>query len=255
MASSSKASSRARWIGAVATLAILGSGCWTGLLVESGRLHERVARYERISIDGEKLLLDYTVGLSRDARSNPSTSDRLERRAVLLRLADLFVTPPYTVDAFPLERIAAGSCGARTLPMRIVSRTDAPGRRGVPSVDPLRAIFPVGREGGEDAWPLHRSVGASGAGPRELFAEIAEHDGQHLGFRLCPLTTATEHARFDTLPARLERDCRGDFYSAALYEERFAWWIYPIAPISLAVDIALVPIQLITLPPLLVLSD
>ena len=48
-------------------MAMALSGCLTGTLIESGRLHERVSRYERIAIDGHDLVLDYTVEVSKSA--------------------------------------------------------------------------------------------------------------------------------------------------------------------------------------------
>ena len=88
----------------------------------------------------------------------------------------------------------------------------------------------------EEALPLN----PDGLRDARLSVRIKEEGNRHIGFDLCP-------ARGET--------CLGFFYSAALYDDWIAWWAYPLAPFAIAIDISLLPIQVLTLPPLLAISD
>lgn len=49
--------------------------------------------------------------------------------------------------------------------------------------------------------------------------------------------------------------CSARFYSAALYRDRTAWWVYPLLPLSVALDAALFPLQVVSVGPFFVLGD
>lgn len=73
-----------------------------------------------------------------------------------------------------------------------------------------------------------------------VLMEIDEREGRHAGFRLCPTPNDP---------------CEGYFHSASLHRDPIAWWVYPVAPFTVSVDLALFPIQVVTLPVLLVSGD
>ena len=69
-------------------------------------------------------------------------------------------------------------------------------------------------------------------------------------------TTPAGHEVLRLCPARADASpCEGSLYAAALYRDRTAWWVYPLAPIGAAVDVALLPLQLITTAPFFVAGD
>ena len=211
-------------------LALTLSGCLTGTLIESGRLHERVDRYERVGIAGSDLVVDYTVVISRSAAETGSTPERTAKRSVMLSLDDLDARPTHPTDAFPLRR--------------------APSRPGI--VTPLALKVTTGDHGDGSTTTRRRlGIGPDALDPPRV--EITERLGRHLGFRLC----SDEADRGVTRVSAIESAdrCLGYFYSAALYDDHLAWWIYPLAPFAVAIDVALLPIQAVTLPPLLLLSD
>jgi len=245
--SSSRRSSFLALIALSTSMSVALSGCLTGSLIESGRLHERVSRYERISIDERNLVIDYTVVVSKSATGRNATSGRSQRRTAVLSIEDLDARPPHPTDAFPLRRI-------RSWPRHSTSP-----RHSTPL--PIRITI-VDGEGSEPAPP---TLGAASntsdvsdvsdfsdlpSGPR---VEITEHVGRHLDFRVCPGDSDRRMTRVSTADAA--DLCLGPFHSAALYDDHLAWWIYPLAPITAAIDLALLPIQVVTLPPLLLLGD
>jgi hypothetical protein len=74
--------------------------------------------------------------------------------------------------------------------------------------------------------------------PQQEFVELIVADGQQQGFRLC-----TDDA------------CEGLFRSQILHRDRTAWWVYPLLPFAGAVDLALMPLQVISLSPFFLLGD
>jgi hypothetical protein len=111
---------------------------------------------------------------------------------------------------------------------------------------PMKRVRPGQRAAGETALELVEANGRAaltGADPAEVTSIIMEIDaenGRHTGFRLCPDLRAT---------------CPAHFHSDALTRDRLSWWVYPVAPVALGVDMVLLPLQLTTLPAMLVLSD
>jgi hypothetical protein len=107
-------------------------------------------------------------------------------------------------------------------------------------------VFPLERvaPGGFAGRPLPLAAVAPGdppapaAGP-ELLVEL-EEDGRPRSVRLCPRAGAS---------------CLPPFYSAALYRDRTAWWVYPLLPFSAALDAALFPLSMVTVAPFFVLGD
>ena len=41
------------------------TGCWTGHLMESGRLHESVLTYERVGIEADVVYVDYVAEIAK----------------------------------------------------------------------------------------------------------------------------------------------------------------------------------------------
>jgi len=216
-------------------MAVALSGCLTGTLIESGRLHERVLRYERIAIDERDLVIDYTVEVSRSATGTASASGTRERRSAILSIEELDARPPHSTDAFPLRRLRSWPRSATPLTIRM-SSDDGGGSECTRC--PLSVVSHVS------------DISDALEGPR---VEITERDGRHLGFRVCRGDADRGMTRVSTLEST--DHCLGYFYSAALYDDHLAWWIYPLTPFAAAIDIALLPIQVVTLPPLLLLSD
>jgi len=218
------------------------SGCLTGTLIESGRLHERVFRYERIAIDGPDLVLDYSVEVSKSATGAGSVPGRSERRSAILSIEDLAARPPHPAEAFPLRRVPPRPRVATPLPIWI-------GSDGVrdASMRPRRTLAGV-----SDVSDVSDASDWSDT-PGVAKVEITEQSGRHVGFRVCP--GDADRAMTRVRVAENRNDCLGYFYSAVLYDDHLAWWIYPLAPFTIALDVALIPIQLVTLPPLLLVSD
>jgi hypothetical protein len=193
---------------ALLSVLLLGlPGCWTGHLIESGRVRESVLTYRGAALDGELLRLDYTVERidARHDRKGP------EERSALVALADLDAKPEHAVDAFPLRRIPPDERSDGEIPLIVV-------------------------EAGSQA------TLASARSPDlgSPIVEVDSTDGRHEGFRLCSEEGAP---------------CPAHFHSGALTEHTLSWWVYPLAPFAVGVDLALLPLQALTLPPLLLLSD
>jgi hypothetical protein len=217
-------------------MAMTLSGCLTGTLIESGRLHERVSRYEHIAIDGHDLVLDYTVEISKSAAGTGAARGRSERRSAILSIKDLDTRPPYPTDAFPIRRVPPRPRVATPLQIRISSHGAGDDSTGLLQPNSAVSGAPV-----------------SSLTPAAPKVEVTERAGRHLGFRVCPGEVDRGMTRVRSV--RQRNDCLGFFYSAVLCDDHLAWWIYPRAPFTIAIDVALLPIQLVTLPPLLLVSD
>jgi hypothetical protein len=198
--------SSSSWLALAPGLLICLTGCWTGHLVEAGRMREEVVTYHAAAVDGERLRLDYTVERV-DARQRPRGT---KERSAIVAVADLAANPAYPVDAFPVERVSSGSRGGREIPVMLVSSRNQ--------------TSPV----------------VAGASSSSFVMEIDGQGVRHDGFRLCGTSG---------------RGCVGHFHSAALHRDYIVWWVYPLAPLTLGVDAVLFPLQLVTMPPLLAVSD
>ena len=127
----------------------------------------------------------------------------------------------------------------------------APGRRA--AIIPRAALTtiaetPVDAVAVERIDPVARRAPGSGrlragrvvvlAAVDEEFVEVIVAAGRQRGFRLC-------------------RDgaCGGLFRSQILYRDRTAWWVYPLLPFSGALDIALTPLQVISVSPFFLVGD
>lgn len=147
------------------------------------------------------------------------SSRRLEPRAVRIELAALRAQPEYPVDAFPLEREPPGTREPGEVPVPIVPEGSEPER-----------------EGREPA----REAGAAPPDSTGAMLVRVETDAQgNQLLRLCPATGA----------------CIGQLYTAALYRDRTAWWVYPLLPFGVVVDAALLPLQLVTTAPFFLAGD
>ena len=81
------------------------------------------------------------------------------------------------------------------------------------------------------------------SGELEAWIEISPEGpgaGRPLGFRLCSSSDET---------------CYLQVVSGSFAKERISPWVYFFAPVTAAVDLGLLPIQIVTLPILLVVSD
>jgi hypothetical protein len=206
----------------------IATGCFTGELIESGRMHERVRSYERIAIVDATVYVDYTTEVATELprRNTDWTIDTArsnKKRSATFPLAELTVRPERPVDTFPLLRIPYGRHEGRALPIAIESG----------SAEADGAHF-------ESHAPDPPDGLSADASPDSLVARIDAERGRHQGFGLCPATGGR---------------CVGYFHSAALYDDPIAWWVYPIAPFAFAADIAVLPIHVVTLPILIAISD
>jgi hypothetical protein len=98
------ASSTRRAAAPVVLLALLVEGCFTGHLLDHARRVERPIAYRDAAIDGDRLLLAYTVLVTDDLGYRLST---VERRAAVA-LADLRSTD-VPVERFPVTRLPDGA--------------------------------------------------------------------------------------------------------------------------------------------------
>ena len=191
---------------------LVSGGCFTGHLLEGGRLHESLVRYERATEVGDEVLIEYTA----TQRNVPPVLDKAaaptqtRTRVVAIPSDALFRNTHIAVDAFPLRRI----------PVRSVERERVAGR----------------------ALPLRRSsepvlVNRPSDGK---FVRVEADERAEAGLRLCDAQRGK---------------CSERFYSEALYRSSLAWWVYPLFPFAVAMDVAALPIHMITLPILVATGD
>lgn len=175
------------------------SGCTTGHLLQAGRYHEQVVRYEAAYAGDDRLLLEYVV-----ERGDRSGSLRgFAHREVALRLEDLRAEPEIVVDEFPVE----------TLRIREALRA---GDDRLELIPPDAPVVPSSR-----------------------YLAIELEAGRPVGFRLM--------GGEDAVAAR--------FHSGALYRRHYEWWIYPLLPLTTAVDLVLLLPQIVTATPLFVVNE
>lgn len=185
---------------AVVQAACLVFGCWTGRVYERGRIRESVVRYESAVLEGDRIVVDYTVALV-DANGDLLGTER--RSAAIARDA-LGATPEIPVEAFPVEVIdgdAARKRGGR--PLALVRDDGCAPEGGAPWLDVVTG-------GGRDT-ALH--LVTEGAG-RE-----------------------------------------GILRSEALYRNRTAWWAHLLAPFAAALDVAMFPLQVVSVAPFFIVGD
>jgi hypothetical protein len=72
------------------------------------------------------------------------------------------------------------------------------------------------------------------------FLEVVEVGGRHEGFRIC---------------AGPGEGCSGRFRSGALYRDGTAWWVYPLLPLSAAMDALLFVPQVVGQSPFFLLGE
>lgn len=192
------------------------SGCFTGHLVESGRRHESLLRYDRVTAIGNELVIEYTATRSSEppvleATTEPNSAPLNARpRAVAIPIDALASAPPIAVEDFPLRRLRLRRNGAE-------------------------------RSTGRDV-PLHR--GSQSPTPQSSqwrdFIEVDVKGNREQGLRVC------DH-KHDA--------CGQRFNSETLYQSSLAWWVYPLVPLTVAIDVAVMPIHVITLPILVTTGD
>lgn len=137
----------------------------------------------------------------------------------------------------------APSRGRRTASVPLAALSALPAR-------PVDA-FPVQR--GCDATPEHgvalRMVvgecpttrrGDPEGATAPLLVAIATEAGRSPGLCICPLGGGA---------------CVGYLPSEALYRDATAWWVYPLIPVAVAIDVAVFPLQLVSLSPFFLVGD
>jgi hypothetical protein len=100
----------------------------------------------------------------------------------------------------------------------------------------------------EHGVPLRMVVGecprTRGGEPEEttapLVVAIPTEAGRGLGLCIC---------------SRAGGPCAGYLPSEALYRDGTAWWVYPLIPVAVAIDIAVVPLQLVSASPFFLVGD
>lgn len=185
---------------ALVTVAWLLAGCWTGRVYERGRIRESVLSYDQAMLDGDRIVVAYTVELVDADGALLETG----RRIVGIPRGAIAAVPEVPVDAFPFEVLDAD------LGLEI---------QGQP--------IPLVQESRE-------------ADPRDTpWLEVIAGQERPRGF-------------YVNTGAAI-RD--GFFRSEALYRDRTAWWVYVLVPFSAAVDVALLPLQVVSVAPFFVLGD
>jgi hypothetical protein len=148
----------------------------------------------------------------------------------------------YTVERSGILVVPSRGERRATLPIAALEGAEEIPVDALPvDIGPARPALPAGA-------PLELRVAATGArgrvgaceGPGALAAVVESRDGRDAGFRL---------VRDGGGP------CLHSFRSAALYRDGTSWWVPPLMPVALAVDLALLPVQLVTLGPFLLLSE
>jgi len=217
MASSSRLPRATRQRAALVALLLTTAapGCWTGRIFQAGRVRESVAEYRAAGLTQDSLRVDYTALLE-----GGGSGRRLQPRAARVGLAALRAEPEHPVDAFPLERVSPDAPAPGEVPLALVRG----GRR------PVR--------GGQR--PVREEEAAPGRGAESLVLRVEIDSQGHQLLRLCPSGAGP---------------CVGHLYSAALYRDRTAWWVYPLLPLGIVVDAVLLPLQLVTTAPFFLAGD
>ena len=216
---------------ALVALLLLTTGCLTGELIQSARMHERVRTYDRIAIVDQSIRLNYTSEIRSELPDEGEDSDPMAIRAVRQRgatfvLSELTVRPEHPVDKFPLRRVAFGSAEGQALPVTISN--EATQSEQTLELDHSPTSLDANHT---PTWEAHSSG---------LIVRIDERRGKQQGFRVCSTNGAP---------------CLGYFYSAALHDAPVAWWAYPVAPFTFVLDVVLTPFQIVTLPIMIALGD
>ncbi len=216
-------SSRAALAAIAAYSVLMLSGCCTGSLIESGRRHYTVIEYSRVAMDGDTLRIDYS--LARQGVSKPYAD--AETMTAELPFDSLLASPTLPVDELALEVQVSSWRNESALPLVLNHRPLPMGSVSANGHGQSRA----------DARDLFQD--------RELEAWIESvpsdsEMGRPMGFRLCSSDGNVCHARFS---------------SGTLSRDRIALWVYFFAPLTMMVDLGLLPAQIATLPILLAVSD
>jgi hypothetical protein len=217
MASSSKLPSATCQRAALVALLLTTAApsCWTGRIFQAGRVRESVVEYRAAGLTQDSLRLDYTALLE-----GGGSGGRLQPRAARVGLAALRAEPEHPVDAFPLERVSPDARVPGEVPLALVRE----GQRPVPNGQRL----------------VREGEAAAGPGAESLVVRVETDPQGHQLLRLCPSAAGP---------------CVGQLYSAALYRDRTAWWVYPLLPLGIVVDAALLPLQLVTTAPFFLAGD
>jgi hypothetical protein len=201
------------------------SGCWTGNLIEWGRRHSTVVDYSRVASDGKSLRVDYFLAPERSGK--PDARRHSEKAAGELPFSFLLDSPPPSVEQLDVEWETSSGWSESGVPLAL-------------NFSSLPATF--------TAVEWHNLLGADvrrklQRGELEVWVETSpEGPGgkRPSGFRLCSSNGET---------------CYLQVISGSFAKERISPWVYIFAPVTAAVDLSLLPIQIATLPILLVLSD
>jgi len=150
--------------------------------------------------------------------------------------------------------------------VELSGRGTAPGRRAERAASMSLAALSAEPAYPVDAFPLERISSGSpleGARPIPILDAAAVPEAQHAALPSGPATdpwllrlenSASGHELLRLCPGD-GAACVGQLYSAALYRDHTAWWVYPLLPLGVAVDIALLPFQFVTTAPFFLLGD
>jgi hypothetical protein len=223
----------------VAYSVLMLSGCFTGNLIESGRHRYTVIGYSRVAMEGDILRIDYSLareGISESyvhahpdahAHSEAHALAQAQKATAELPFTSLFGSPTPPVDEVALDVQTSSRRNGSDFPLVLNHRTlpmlsESANEHGQSEAD-VRKLF---MHGELEAW-IESVPSKSGV-------------GRPIGFRLC-----SSNGKL----------CYAQFSSGALARDRIALWIYLFAPLTIAIDLTLLPVQIATLPILLAVSD
>jgi len=181
-------------------------GCWTGHLMESARRRESSLRYERAFLDGDRLYLEYDVAV-RNRRGEELR--RGERRAAVA-LSDLAARPELPIDELPVAFDA---------------------RRPPEPADPVPLVRGDARRPPEPADPVplvRGDVAPPSAATRRL--RVVRADDRDAGLVL-------------EVPGGVQP--AGRLHSGSLTRDRTAPWAWPLLPLAVALDVAVLPLHVL----------
>jgi len=183
----------------------------------TGHLIEAGRRHESVSVYSSAALEQEALRLDYEVEISNSRGEPLStsNRSARVALADLAAQPEWPVDEIRVDKLSP-SAGNRP---------------------PTEESSPIALGVGPPNSTL-ASLGSSN--PSDQVLVIDESGGRHTGFSLCP-PTGTE--------------CQGRFHSEALYRNHIAWWVYPVIPFTIVVDVALLPFQVVTVPIMIATGD
>lgn len=189
---------------------------------KAATLREEPAAYHAAWSDGERLLLAYEALLT---NLEGVVLERRERM-VEIPLAALMATPEIAVDVFPVRHV-----GGVAAP--------GPADRAVSLISRTSGASPAAT--GDDTAPFVLLVDPR-AGPTGRLDLLATE------------TYAAASVPIDPTPSGVELRPLGRLHGDALVRAHTAWWAWPLAPLAAAADLVILPFQLATVWPIVLLG-